>query len=714
MAFAANPSGLKSKLLAGPRHAVWWVRGAPLPLKIVLATLVVGTVVAGGVWGFNRRSAGRAHRATMTAWGQFNEAARTGDKAGMVAGLDAVLAADPTNAVAGSKRAALETGEAPADDKPMIQLMLKQAWRANDLPAAEREADKWLAHQTGYDWLARCTKAAAALARDDQPAAAAALAALDPASPKAGIEPSGLALAFQLYRRTGRDTAPLRAFAQANVTRFVKTPTAQHLPPTDKLILVECYLEGFDPAPDQAPPPRLVEAWAAVRNLTAGAFDEAAAAGDDAVLAGVGRLGRPFGTVVAVFARHGQITADQAADYRKEDADRTTKAWQAVLAKNPARPDAHRGLALAAAQAGDYAQARKQVTDGLAADGDDPDLMQLFSRMLQVEGRALEAFEKLRATARTKPAEAVWWVLAADAAAAANRRDLGLAAVREFRQTDPGNRWAIRTEARLRLDAGDAAAAAQLLFPLGTEGLAAEPAAGRLYVRALAAAGLAVQVEPYLAAAEEYAAAHTTPAPVTAALQGLLDAPPDAGRAKLVADRADWALVRFPDSADLFRLKADALYRLAELGGWEPGAVAAAVRAGERFRAKAAGDRRTASQLVMLRLYGEKNPGQAYRDAAPLRDAEADPLMTVAELEQLGLVYLRTNRPADALRVLTRAGKSQMATAGCRTQLALALRASGRPADAKAELNRARAMPRTPREQADYVAAANLLYREKS
>ncbi len=712
MASATNPPRPASRLLAVPRHVIRWVRGAPLPLKLVLAVLVVGTGAAGGVWAFNRRSASRAHQAVTASWGRFNEAARTGDQAHMSAALDAVLAADPADARAESRRAALARGEAAGNDLLMLRLTLKQTLRANDLPAAEREADKLLALQPA-EWLAVCTKAAAALARDDKAAAATALDALpDLTSPDAHADPGGLAFAFHLYRRVGRDTAPLRAFVQQHITRWIKTPTAQAVPPADKLGLVECYLEGFDPAPDKVQPQRLVEAWAAVRNLTAAALDEAA--GDPAILARVGRLGEKFGLVVDVFAKHGQITPDQAADFRKEDADRTVRAWQAVLDRDPARPDAYRGLALAAARAGDYAKARDQVARGLAAGGDDPDLMQLFSRMLQLEGRALEAFERLRATARTKPADPVWWVLAADAAAAANRRDLGLEAVQEFRAADPANKWAIRTEARLRLDAGDATAAAQLLVPLGTDGLAAEPAAGRLYVRALASAGMTPQVEAYLAAAEANAVARTTPVPITAALRGLLDAPPDAGRAKGAADRADRALERFPDAADLFRLKADALYKVAELSGWEAVAVAEAIRAGERFRAKEAGDRRTASQLVMLRLYGEKNADQAYRDAGPLRDAEADPLMSVAELEQLGMVYLRTNRPDDALRVLTRAGRSLMATAGCRTQLALALHASGRPADAKAELNRARGMPRTPREQADYVAAATLLYREKS
>ena len=54
---------------------------------------------------------------------------------------------------------------------------------------------------------------------------------------------------------------------------------------------------------------------------------------------------------------------------------------------------------------------------------------------------------------------------------------------------------------------------------------------------------------------------------------------------------------------------------------------------------------------MMLRCYGENNPEQAYRDAEPLRNAESDPLLTVQQLEQLGMVYRLNKKLPDAIRL---------------------------------------------------------------
>src|SRR5205807_2009885 len=115
----------------------------------------------------------------------------------------------------------------------------------------------------------------------------------------------------------------------------------------------------------------------------------------------------------------------------------------------------------------------------------------------------------------------------------------------------------------------------------------------RAYARALAESGLDVRIDGFLALAEETSVKANAPTVVAAALRGWSEAPPTAARAAAVAAKADRLIAdRWPDSADLFRLRADALARVAELTppAWDQTRVKAAVQAYERLRAKVPDD----------------------------------------------------------------------------------------------------------------------------
>ena len=154
----APPRGLARHAVAAPvrlaGHALGWLRGAPRWLQLLLAAGVLLGGGVGGGYGYTRWSAGRAHRAAAAGWKKFEEAARTADAAGMDAALDAVLTALPGEPTAAARKHTLATGEAADHDRAMIAYAMRRNLRANDLPGAEREADKWLTHQP-KDWLAR-------------------------------------------------------------------------------------------------------------------------------------------------------------------------------------------------------------------------------------------------------------------------------------------------------------------------------------------------------------------------------------------------------------------------------------------------------------------------------------------------------------------------------------------------------------------------------
>jgi len=703
--------------LAG--HAVGWARGAPRWLQGVLA---VGVLVGGGGGGalaVQRWATGRAHRATLEGWTKFNEAARTSDAAAMEAALDEVLAANPTEPTALGRKRAFATGEAPDHDKPMILYTMRRKLRDNDLPAAAREADKWLRHQP-KDWLAHCAKASEALARGDRAAALAEVEALpDPAEEGANVDPGGLLIAFRLYRTLERDTSRLRGFVQGRVCPLLKAGSVQNLAPADKLGLVACYLEGFEPPAAGAQPSPLLLAWSPVTALMDAAADEALARDAEPLLARVGGTGPGLAAAVAAFRRADQVTAEQAADFTREVHERTRKCYGRLRDKDPKAAEAYRGLAGLLAAEGRYAEARDEVVRGLQNCENDPELAALFSRMLQAEGRALESYGALRALAAREPHRPVWCGLAVTAAVAANRADLALADCAAMLQALPGNPWAARAEAGLWLDAGDAARAAQLLAPLGVAYLAKDAEAARLYARALGSAGLQVQVPAFLAEAERFAQEYDNPAALAGALRGQVEAKPDAAGAARVAAECQRFLGRWPEAGEFHRLRAEALYRAAALTApdWDAGKVAAAAQAAERLRARQPADRAAAVMLVTLRLRGGRaaaaeEVGQAYRDAAPLRDAEADPLLSVDELEALGASYRAAGKLADAARVLERLARSAAARPGGHVQLALTYLAQKRVPEARAALALAQTRPRSPQEQADYVAAVRQLQQE--
>ena len=686
-------------------------RTVPRSLRLLAAVGLIGGVAVGG-YGVQRWATGRAHRATAAAWQRFDEAVRTADAEGMTAALDAVLAVDPGEPTAVARKRTLATGEADADDKPMIAYTLRHALRGDDLPGAAREADKWLRHQP-KDWLARCARASAALARGDRAAAVAEVEALpDPGEEGANVEAGGLLVAFRLFRALDRDTARLRGFVQARVCPALKSAGVQSLGAADKLALVACYLEGFEPPSARPQPTPLLLAWTPVAAL----MDAAAESEPESARAG--GLGVGLCRAVATFRATDQMTAEQAGDFTREVNERSRRCFTKLRAANPKAAEAYRGLAVLLAGDGQYTEARAEVVRGLQECENDPGLAAIFGRMLQLEGRALEAYSALRAMADQEPHKAVWWGLAVTAAVAANRADLAVADCAAMRHALPGNAWAARAEATLWLDAGDAGRAADLLQPLGTADLAGDADAARLYARSLSAAGRPAELPAFLAEAERVAHDRDDPAALAGALRGLLEAKPDAPGARRVAAECQRFVARWPDAGEFYRLRAEALYRVAEgtAPEWDGAAVAAAVQAVERFRARHPGDRAAAVMLVTLRLHsGPNRTGNvehAARDAGPLRDAEADPLATADELEALGTVYRASGKLTDAARVLERLSRSAAVRPGAAVQLALTYLGQRKFPEARAALALAQTCPRSPQEQADYVAAVRQLPQE--
>jgi tetratricopeptide (TPR) repeat protein len=699
---------------SGLRHAYGWYRHAPKLIQIILGLfLFIGGPVA-IVYTVMRYNQSRENKAVMEAWKKFEDAAKVGEAEKMETALDEILVIKPTEPTALMRKKTMQTGEADINDKPMIRLSMRQNLRANKIPEAVREAEKWLKFEP-KDWLSHCLKVMAALQKNDRALAIAELEALpDPGDQRAFVDPGSLLMAFRLFRILERDPTSLRNFVHNRLAPIMKSPALQKLPLVDRVNMVQCYLESFEPLSDKPQPQSLLEAWATVDKMIDTGTEEAVEAAELPMLLRLGRMCTQLTSAIAIFQKTQQMTEGQVRDYNTGLQENLEKIWMAVRKLDSKNPEAYKGLALLKINTGDYNAARSEVIAGLQVCENDADLTQLFSRMLQLEGRALEACMSLLQMAQKEPTNAVWWALAADAGIAASRRDLALQACQGMRKNLPDNRWAARTEAKLWIDAGDANKAVQLLHPFGLKDISRDTELARVYVRSLSAAGLTSQIEPFLAEAEKLADQVNSPVGLVAVLQGWLDAKPDGVQAGKIVLLAQNYTARWQESGEMFRIRAEALYRIAELTTppFDSVKSGAAIQALERSRSFNPLDRRLSTMMGTCRVYGEKKYDQAYRDVMPLRDAESDPALTVEEMELLGTIYRLTARLEDAVRILERSTRSQSVTAGCYIQLALSYHSLRRKPEALAALRQAQSRPRNTQEQADYVSAARDLQRE--
>lgn len=711
-----SPRSFLGRFLPGPVRSVarnlWGTfRFAPWPVKIMLALVFVAGPAA-ILYHLGVRKLRNANtQQQVQEWRGFEEGAKRLDDDQMLVALDRVLAVNPGDAIALGRKRAIETGEADPADQTMVILSLRRHLRANRLADAEREARKRLAAEKA-DWLSRCVVAAAHLQRGDRDGAAAELDQLPaPGHQSARLDPGGLLYAYRLFRGVGKDPAPLRQFTQGVILPLLKSTQTARMSAAEKTALVECYAETFDPAAARQPAV-LVEAWAVAAKLLDAAADEAAEARDVGTLARVGRVGGTLEAGLAALRRADQVTEAEHPALLGDLRERSRRAWEGVLANDPASPDGHRGLAtvllrtLDTAPAEDkarvYTQARDVLVKGLKAKADDPELARLFARLLTAEGRPLEAAQLLLAQARQHPDQTVWWGLTVEAALAANRRDVALEACAQLRAKDPDNRWAAATEARLRVEGGQPTNALALLARLGDDALVRDPLSAYSYARALAETGAADRLTGFLSRL----AGADQPVVAGAAARGLTDAvgltPAD------VQARLAGLLERYPEQPELLRARAVATYRAAEHGEplWEVQRLTAAVRATEQALSHLPDDLDLVTQLGWLRL-AERNLPAAARAVAPLK--AAGDRLSARQHELLGAVALAADDLPTATRHLEKATRSADPPAGAFALLARVYHAAGQRGQARATLEGARGRSRSPREQAEYLVTARLV-----
>ena len=698
------------------RKALDYPRRFPSWMRVFAAVLLALGLSAGAYYQLKTRPDARKKQRSSELWASFDRAAKSGSESELQSALDDLLRLNPDDALAKRRKESLESGSAEEDDSVMPLLTLPKHLREGRWPEAEREAGKRLAHQP-KDWLSRCAKAKAALLRGDRPAALREIDQLpDPKDAASNVTPVSLLLAFDIYRELDRNPGVLRQFVRDTVVDSARSSAAESFPVAVKVQLVECYLEGFEPETDRVQPSGLSRAVLAVGRLIDLSLDDPAV--DSPLLSKLGMVCARLVQAFALLRREDQITAQQYPTIARDHEARTNRAWQALLTRDPKAAPAYHGLAIAALRIDDFAVARRQVIEGLEACGENPQLLALYSLLLRADDDLLPVVARLLQAAEKDPKNASLWLLVAETAEAAGRRDVALEACAKARQVEPKNPWALRTEARIYIEAGGAHAQTgiQLLSTLG-ESLAGDPLAARLYVRGLNEAGLDLLIGDFLKRVGAASAAQGSPKPITQALRGITDSRYRPALAELAVQSAKALLDRYPGNVELLTVQALADFKSAEQGEprWNETHTSGALRSFEQLQNRAPDNLEIAAAMAWVRLKGRKEPAQAHRDAAPLAAAAEQSLpLTAWQWQVLGATYLSNGKLDPAVRALEKALRLSKTAAGIHIHLALAYHAQGKKEQARAALELARPLPRSPQEHADYLDALAILQREKS
>lgn len=687
--------GLFARLCDHVRAIRPWVRWTLAGLVV----LVVVGVCGGGAVALRKLDERQKASAAVEQWSRFDKAARSGDEPEMLAALDAItpLTADP---LCDLYRETITSGVAPSDDPKLCLLTTTLHARRGRWTDASREAAKRLVHEPG-DWLSRCVVALAAVSAGDPKAAGEQLDRLpDPA--RAAPTPAGLLLAFELFRRCDRDTTPLRRFVNEVVVDVLNSVGVADDPPPVKVELVECYLLGFSGPPDEPLPARMGTAVAAVVRLA----DDAATADEPVVLTRLGTACNRLAVAVERLHQAKQITVEQRDGLTKEHDARTAQVWRRVRGLAPKTPQAYHGLAVLEVRAKRLEKAMDEVRTGLAACGNDPTLLALYTVLLRATDRTDDALRTLAKAADEDPTNLNLLLLVAETALEVPRRDVADIALRRAAGIAPTDPRVIRNDVRLRLIQGDAHGAVQRLRDLGEPTVLADPLLARVYTRSLTEAGLHVLLPDWLDRAERYASGANKPAVAAATVRGVCDARFDPDTAKLALTVIDRTLARWPGDPDALVARGLLLTRLAEFGTprWEPARTRDAAFALERLRAIVPDDPDAAALLARTRLKGLNDASKAVKDIAPLlavRDRGG--LLAPAHLAVVGMVLLANDKPDTAQAVLEEARKFGPSAAVC-IHLALAYHTRGDTARGRELVAEARRMPRTPQDDADLLA----------
>lgn len=699
-------------LLSLPGLAYRTFRNWPKQLRYLLLGLASVALVFGlysGVRFYLRKSEENAIRRE---WNTIeNEFKTTNDTEKIIAGLGRILEIRPEETRARTLKSALETGVAhdPSDNQVML-LVMREHLRHQRLPELRREAQRRLSYEP-RDYYAHFLMTLSYWPKDLKQAEPHLDALANPDQNPVNVFFDAVARSMMMLQALQRDTTKLRSHSSSFIASFIRQDAIANAEPGLLQMVLFLYGESFDLP---ALPSEMGLAWPSAQKVANLCYDGFKEKNDVQGVALLARLGPRLASALTKLAAANQINEMQRREYAAEYEDHVRKAWTFVLEKEPKNAEAYLGIITSYLRAGDGKQAGEYLRQALEAVGDNEQLLQLYAQHLHMHSRDDIGYERLKAAAERNPQTPRYWMLAAECAYHADRRDLAQAALEKAKAAMPDDTTIPIMQAVYATGTGYPEYVLSYLSLFPDADIATRPTVARIFVRALAEIRDGERLNHFLQQALDVAKQSNNPAPVIQSALGLLEALPQ--RYENMQRAAEylgpwlerWRLAH----KEIAQVHAVALARACDLkpGPIDPVAARTAILACERALTLDPNHVPTAMYLALMRIRGDRDPQAAIREIQPLL-SKIDQL-TPEQYEVLGMVYNGNRRWDDAIRVLSPAVNVR-ATAGCWVQLAIAYTGQGRVSEAADALDRASRFTMTDRERSDYLAARDLLTRVK-
>jgi predicted Zn-dependent protease len=681
-------------VLTTPFRVIWWLLTSPLRLYWLLRTrspaqaaigLIVAAcgLVAAAYPAYFVVKERRIEGLRQVQYRLLDENLLYGNYEGARHNLQVLIDKTPHDPRLAARMACLVAGEAEPGDVKLARMLMRHHRHRGDLPAAVREAKKYLVDRPN-DWEALTIMAEEALVRRDRARAVEYVAQMpDPHSLNENIPPWACMVAARLFRELNEPDRlnDLISFVAERYVPTLKSTLLTTLGPVARFPFVELYTLTLAQLSQR---PQLKSYWVPVQEIC-----HAVAGAPEVPTSTLVRLGEiqelQLETHLRQMVKAKLITPDEYRQLGAEIEQRLTRIWARVRQADPKNPYGFVGLAMQRARAGAWREAQTILDDGLAACGPRPELIErkaeLLRRIDPAEGltfleQALTGTEISLPLARMLALEAV----------AAGRPDKALDAIRRAKELDPNVSW-VGLEADILVQAGRPAEAAAALDG-HRSAVAGDHAACALYVQALCQSNAADRAVAFLTEAQR-----GTPAAV--ALLSGIESLVRAGHLEPSVELLRHIVRRDPLNVHAQVVLGDCLRAMAEQapGGWDRDLVDDALRAYEVAAARFPNNLRMVNNIAWLQLVAQDRRQSAYETAAPLRAANRADL-PAEMLETLGATHAGVGEwePArDALLLSLQRGGPRVTTLA---YLALAYHSLGRSADAVNCLRQARDMPK--------------------
>ena len=674
------------------------------PKRVLIAVVAAVGLFAGlGTWAYYTHSERRSTFQRDVYWRMFFYHVEHAEIDKVEKALVELQRLLPENGTVSARLNMVRTREAPLSDPTMIRLIMRTYYREQRYDMAAKEAAK-LAEVNPNDWEALCFLTNEALVKGDMAAVRRHISAM----PRPRDVPDQVYLwtipyALNLFKKLG-DATRYTDTVDYTVDNFLPRLRAKDLDnenPFIKILLLECYDHAMSQIDRR---PHLTEYWESLQRASRSVLHADGVTAND--LARLGVSVEQQIVYLVKFALLKYISSEQQQTMAAEVESRLTEIWNAVLKLDPKNPKGYMGLGHVRLRAGEPLAAVEIANRGIEACGKTPLLVACRARYLcAADPQAGRGYLEwaLKEIELTPDLCLIWY----EVERAAGRRDMMKKACEKAIELEPGLYWAHLGLGAINIELEKWTDAAAALEPVRAQ-LVQDPRGFRLYVKAMCECGAYGIVDQMLT--DMHAEQRSLDVLVEAAM-GLQQA----GRYDDAIRWARQALERDEFNSKAMNTMAECLEKLAEVGesGWDREKAHEAIKYFRRVQRQHPKLLFLANNIAWLELKALGNADDAYASAEPLRKAENMAAFRPEFFETLGAIEIAKDRYEEGRKLLEKA----IATGDKESyyyHLAKAYHGLRLQEKAREALLYASRLPKTPREQAEYLEFAKTIEKGRS